>query len=175
MRTKTIHTGAVALVAALAIAVAGCGGDDNSTTNGSASSGSAYGGGGATTSTAASSGGTGVVSVANNPKLGSILVDSSGMTLYYFEKDKGGKSACNGACASVWPPLQTSGKPTAEKAANASMLGTTQRNDGTEQVTYNNLPLYTYTGDSKPGDANGNDLDQFGAEWYALTPAGNHP
>ena len=175
MRIKTIHATGAALAAALVIAIAGCGGGDNSTTNGSASSGSAYGGGGATTSTPASSGSAGVVSVANNPKLGSILVDSGGMTLYYFEKDKGGKSACNGACASVWPPLQTSGTPQGEKGAKSSMLGTTKRTDGTEQVTYNNLPLYTYTGDSKPGDTNGNDLDQFGAEWYALTPAGKHP
>ena len=174
MRTNTIYAGGAALVATLAIAIAGCGGSDNGTT-----SGSAYGGGATTTSTQASggaaAGGAALVSVSDNPKLGKILVDSGGNTLYYFKKDKGGKSACYGACASVWPPQTTSGTPKGEKGAQASMLGTTKRTDGTEQVTYNNFPLYTYQGDSKPGDTNGNDFTQFGGEWYALTPAGTEP
>ena len=160
-------------IAALAVIAAGCGGgnDDSST------SGGGYGGGGgsSTKSSTASSGGSGVVSVANNPKLGSILVDSKGDTLYYFEKDKGGKSACYGACATVWPPYTASGTPKGEKGAQASKLGTSKRSDGTTQVTYAGFPLYTYQGDSKPGDTNGNDFKQFGAEWYALTPAGKHP
>jgi predicted lipoprotein with Yx(FWY)xxD motif len=175
MRTNTIYAGGAALVVTLAIAIAGCGGDDNGTTGG----GGAYGGGAPTTSTQASggatAGGAALVSVSDNPELGMILVDSGGNTLYYFKKDKGGKSACYSACASVWPPQTTSGAPKGEKGAQASMLGTTKRTDGTEQVTYNDFPLYTYTGDSKAGDTNGNDLDQFGAEWYALTPQGTKP
>jgi predicted lipoprotein with Yx(FWY)xxD motif len=159
-------------LATLAIVAAGCGGgDDNST---SAGGGGAYGGGG-TSAPASSGGGTGVVSVADNPKLGSILVDSKGNTLYYFLKDKNGKSSCYGACAGVWPPYTTSGSPKGEKGAQASKLGTTKRTDGSTEVTYNGFPLYTYTGDSKPGDTNGNDFEQFGAEWYALTPAGEKP
>jgi predicted lipoprotein with Yx(FWY)xxD motif len=159
-------------LATLAIVAAGCGGgDDNST---SAGGGGAYGGGG-TSAPASSGGGTGVVSVADNPKLGSILVDSKGNTLYYFLKDKNGKSACYGACAGVWPPYTTSGSPKGEKGTQASKLGTTKRTDGSTEVTYNGFPLYTYTGDSKPGDTNGNDFEQFGAEWYALTPAGEKP
>jgi predicted lipoprotein with Yx(FWY)xxD motif len=173
MRTRNLFAAGAAAAAALAIAVAGCGGGSD---NGN--SGGAYGGGGSTTTTTTAGGGGGgaaVVSVADNPKLGQILVDSKGDTLYYFEKDKGGKSACNGACASVWPPLQTGGAPTGTKGAQASKLGTTKRTDGTEQVTYADFPLYTYQGDSKPGDTNGNDFTQFGAEWYALTPGGKHP
>lgn len=166
----TLASAAIALLA-LAIVAAGCGNDDNNT---NAGGGSAYGGGGSTTTTAASSGGAAVViSVADNPKLGEILVDSNGNTLYYFLKDKNGKSACYGACASVWPPV--TGSPKGENGAQASKLGTTKRTDGGEQVTYNGFPLYTYEGDKKPGDTNGNDFEQFGAEWYALTPAGDKP
>jgi predicted lipoprotein with Yx(FWY)xxD motif len=173
---------AFAATALLALVAVGCGGgsDNGGSANASGGGGgSAYGGGnyggGAKTATPASTGGAAVVSVANNPKLGSILVDSKGNTLYYFLKDKGGQSSCNGACAAAWPPYTTSGSPKAEKGAKSSMLGTTKRTDGSTQVTYNNFPLYTYTGDSKPGDTKGNDITQFGGEWYALTPAGTKP
>ena len=106
------------------------------------------------------------------PKLGKVIVDAKGFTLYDFHKDKGGKSACYGACAKVWPPLLSEGQPQAGEGAMASKLGTTKRKDGTLQVTYAGWPLYTYEADKKPGDANGNDIDSFGAEWYALQPSG---
>jgi predicted lipoprotein with Yx(FWY)xxD motif len=69
----------------------------------------------------------------------------------------------------------TSGAPQPQKGAKASLLGTTKRSDGSTQVTYAGHPLYTYTGDSAPGQANGNDLSQFGAQWYALMPSGQEP
>jgi predicted lipoprotein with Yx(FWY)xxD motif len=165
-------------IAAFALIAAGCGGDDNNSGGGGGSGGGGvYGGGGSTKTTGASSGGSGVVSVSDNSKLGKIIVDSQGNTLYYFLKDKqnGGSSACSGACAQVWPPYTASGSPKGENGASASMLGTISRSDGSKQVTYNGWPLYTYVGDKKPGDTNGNDLEQFGAEWYALTPAGQKP
>jgi len=182
IRSKLVVPGAAIAVLALAIIAAGCGSSYSSNSNSSTSAssgGGAYGGGGSsTTSTTASSGGAAaVVSVANNPKLGKILVDSKGMTLYYFEKDKKGgtSSTCSGACASVWPPVTTSGTPKGTNGAQASKLGTIKRSDGSSEVTYNGWPLYTYASDTKPGDAKGNDLKQFGASWYALTPAGVHP
>jgi len=101
-----------------------------------------------------------------------VLVDSEGLTLYYFEKDKGGKSACYGACASAWPPLTTSGAPRAMNGAQSSKLGTTERKDGTTQVTYAGWPLYTYIADKQPGEDNGTDVDAFGAPWYPLHPNG---
>jgi len=105
--------------------------------------------------------------------LGPILVDSSGRTLYLFEKDKGDKSNCSGACATAWPPLTTSAKPTTATGVTASLLGTTKRADGKTEVTYNGHPLYTYVGDGAPGQTSGEGVDQFGAEWYVLSAHGN--
>jgi predicted lipoprotein with Yx(FWY)xxD motif len=147
----------------LVLAVAGCGDGDSS------GSGGAYGGQGGSNQTDA------VVATADVGDLGTILVDSAGRTLYDFHKDKGSTSSCYGACAGAWPPLLTDGDPQAQGAAERSMLGTTKRKDGTLQVTYNGWPLYTYAGDKAPGEANGNDIEQFGAEWYALLPSGQEP
>lgn len=115
---------------------------------------------------------SGKVSTAST-SLGTVLVDAQGRTLYLFKADKGTKSACSGACASAWPPLRVSGKPTVGGGATASELGTTQRSDGQPEVTYNGHPLYTYTGDSKSGDVNGQGLTAFGAAWFALSPSGS--
>lgn len=104
--------------------------------------------------------------------LGRIIVDGRGRTLYLFEKDKHGKSACAGQCAAFWPPLIASGKPLATAGAKASLLGTTKRADGRLQVTYNHHPLYRFVKDTKKGQTNGEEVDAFGAEWYALSPAG---
>jgi predicted lipoprotein with Yx(FWY)xxD motif len=107
-------------------------------------------------------------------KLGKVLVNSKGVTLYLFEKDKNGKSACSGACAAAWPPLLTKGKPTASGGASAAKLGTTKRSDGTTQVTYNRHPLYTFIKDAnKAGSTQGQGVDAFGAEWYVVGTKGN--
>jgi predicted lipoprotein with Yx(FWY)xxD motif len=105
-------------------------------------------------------------------KLGTMLVDGRGRTLYLFQADKGTTSTCDGACASVWPPLTTAGSPIAGAGVSASKLGTTTRGDGTTEVTYNGHPLYTYAGDSAPGQTTGQGSDDFGAEWYAVWAAG---
>jgi predicted lipoprotein with Yx(FWY)xxD motif len=175
---------ALCLAAAVAVAIAGCGGGDSTGSGGAyggksgnkpaseTSEASAKGGYGESTET---SGADGIVSAARVGDLGTILVDSEGRTLYDFHKDKGSKSACYGACAGAWPPVLSEGDPQAQGPADRSMLGTTKRKDGTVQVTYNGWPLYTYAGDQNPGEANGNDIDEFGAEWYALQPNGQEP
>lgn len=112
-----------------------------------------------------------VVSTAKN-KLGRILVDSRGRTLYLFGKDRSGRSACTGKCATFWPPLIASGTPRAAGGAKASLIGTTKRADGRRQVTYNHHPLYRFVQDTKRGQANGEELSAFGAKWYAVSPAG---
>jgi predicted lipoprotein with Yx(FWY)xxD motif len=111
------------------------------------------------------------VAVASS-ELGRVLVDGRGRTLYLFQKDKHGKSTCSGNCTSPWPPLITSGKPRATAGAQASLLGTTKRGDGRLQVTYNHHPLYTFIKDTRKGQTNGEELDAFGAEWYAVSAAG---
>jgi predicted lipoprotein with Yx(FWY)xxD motif len=111
------------------------------------------------------------VAVANTA-LGRVLVDRRGHTLYLFAKDSRGTSACSGKCAGFWPPLITSGKPLATAGAKASLLGTTRRADGRLQVTYNHHPLYTFVKDTRKGQTNGEELNVFGAEWYAVSTAG---
>ena len=100
--------------------------------------------------------------------VGDVLTGPSGRTLYLFEKDKSPKSTCSGECANDWPPLMASGKPAAGSGVKASMLGTTKRSDGKEQVTYNGHPLYYFEGDKKAGQTAGQGVDAFGAEWYVV-------
>jgi predicted lipoprotein with Yx(FWY)xxD motif len=159
-RSRTITFLATAAAVPLAaLVVAGCGGGGGEAT-------------GAPAPPKTASGGLATVGVANSG-LGKILVNSSGRTIYLFKKDSGMRSACSGACASAWPPVRASGKPTVGGGANASLVGTTARSDGKPQVTYNGQPLYLYQGDQKPGDTNGQGLTGFGAPWWVLSPAGN--
>ncbi len=113
--------------------------------------------------------------VVASSSLGDVLVDAQGRTLYLFGADVGTKSACFGACAENWPPLVASGTPTVENGAATSLVGTTTRTDGEEQVQviYNGHPLYLFAGDQKAGDTNGQGLNAFGGIWSALTSTGN--
>ena len=104
--------------------------------------------------------------------LGRVVTDSRGRTLYLFEKDKHGRSACSGVCSTYWPPLLTSGKPVATGGVSASLLGTIRRANGTRQVTVAGHPVYLFFGDGKRGQTNGEGLTDFGASWYALSPSG---
>jgi predicted lipoprotein with Yx(FWY)xxD motif len=108
--------------------------------------------------------------------LGRILVDSKGITLYDFVKDKGTTSACYGACAALWPPLLTQHKPIAGPGVKASLLGTTKRKDGKLEVTYGGHPLYYFVTDRRPGQTTGQGVNQFGGPWWVITSAGkeNH-
>jgi|SRR5579884_206351 len=121
-----------------------------------------------------SDGGPATVKLSSSPH-GRFLVDGKGHTLYLFEKDDGGESYCNGACASVWPPLETSVSPKATGGVDAAGLGTFTRDDGDRQVTYHGHPLYYYAADaSTPGRTRGEDVNQFGSSWY-LVDAGGKP
>jgi predicted lipoprotein with Yx(FWY)xxD motif len=125
---------------------------------------------------AGANGGKGaVVKVAKAGGLGQVIVNSKGMTLYDFHKDKGKTSSCYGKCAEAWPPLLTNGSPKATGGAVSSLLGTTKRKDGTTQVTYKGHPVYGFVGDKKPGEANGNGITAFGGQWHALHPNGEEP
>jgi predicted lipoprotein with Yx(FWY)xxD motif len=103
-------------------------------------------------------------------KAGTVVVNSSGLTLYSFAHDSKNKSTCYGACAKVWIPLTTTGSVLVKSGSGLSqtLVGKAKRTDGTTQVTYNGHPLYHYTGDTKPGQQNGQNKMQFGARWYVV-------
>jgi predicted lipoprotein with Yx(FWY)xxD motif len=108
--------------------------------------------------------------------LGRVLVDGRGFTLYVFAPDKrSGTSRCYGNCASGWPPLVLPNgvnEAPAGSGVRTALLGTTQRTDGTVQVTYDKWPLYLWVVDSAPGDVTGQDLNNLGGKWYVITAQG---
>jgi predicted lipoprotein with Yx(FWY)xxD motif len=109
------------------------------------------------------------VFVANNMGLGAVLVNGQGRTIYYFVPERGGSVVCTGQCLNVWPPLfATSMAPTAG-AVLPGQLGVVAR-AGSEQVTYNHWPLYTFAGDTRPDQSNGQGVFGFGGKWFVATP-----
>ncbi len=112
------------------------------------------------------------ISVANDAKLGTILVDGKGMTVYLFVADTGTKSTCYTSCANIWPPVLTGGAPQAGTGADKSLLGTTTRTDGKVEVTYAGHPLYYFIQDKKPGDSTGQGINGFGGLWWVLSVSG---
>ena len=108
----------------------------------------------------------GILMMSNDPKLGDFLVDAKGMTLYMYTKDTAGVSNCTGDCLKAWPPLVA----TADMLAGAGVpgkLGSITRADGIKQVTYNDMPLYYWASDTKPGDTTGQGV---GGVWYMMSP-----
>jgi predicted lipoprotein with Yx(FWY)xxD motif len=107
-------------------------------------------------------------------KLGVILVNSKGRTLYMFKPDKRKRVTCKKSCAVIWPPLKIKAgqRPTAGGAAKKSLLGTVKNPSGGRVVTYNRWPLYTYVLDTKPGQAKGQATNLNGGLWYVLSPSG---
>jgi predicted lipoprotein with Yx(FWY)xxD motif len=158
---------------AIAVAVAGCGSSSKSTSNAGAptsnSTGGAYGAPTATQTGAASTGSTLTIGTRSTP-IGTILTGANGRTVYLFEKDKGGKSSCSGACASTWMPVAA--PATAGGGVKAAVLTTTTRSDGTKQAVYNGHPLYYFAADTQPTDTKGQGLHAFGADWYEIGPNG---
>ena len=154
------------LLASAALA-AGCGSSSSSSQTGRASA-PAQGARTAASPGAASA----VLLTTKQSKLGTILAaGDKRLTVYLFEADKGSRSSCSGACASVWPPV--TGNPTAAGHARAAEIGTSARPDGTTQATYKGHPLYYYAKDMDSGDAYGQGSKQFGAGWYVLAPSGS--
>ena len=108
--------------------------------------------------------------VATDPKLGTILVDGKGMTLYMFTNDTANKSNCDANCLKAWPPLLTKTSAVAGGAGvSNSLIGTATLADGTKIVTYNKMPLYYWAADTKAGDATGQGVNDV---WYVIGPDG---
>jgi predicted lipoprotein with Yx(FWY)xxD motif len=106
--------------------------------------------------------------------VGTVLVDGAGYTLYLFEPDRQSTPTCTGSCTSAWPPLvlPAGASPKAGAGAQAGLVGEVARSDGGNQVTYNRWPLYRWVGDTRPGVATGQGLDNFGGLWFVVTPDG---
>jgi predicted lipoprotein with Yx(FWY)xxD motif len=155
-------------LAALALTVSACASSGSSSS--SAANTPAAGGNSSSSSSAAAAGGNTV----SEKAIGSqqVLVDSQGMTLYWFAPDTSTKSNCSGSCATYWPPVK--GPVTAGSGVTGT-LGTITRSDGTMQATYMGHPLYTYIGDKSPGQAKGNGLNLSGGLWYEMTVSGSTP
>ena len=114
----------------------------------------------------------GAVVALRKTAIGSLLVDSHGRTLYLFEKDRNGVSMCNTACLSYWPAFTSRATPRAGKGVQQSLLRLSRAHNGVRQVTYAGHPLYTFVGDKRAGQTTGEGLNNFGADWYALTAGG---
>ena len=140
----------IALVAVGAFALAACGEDEPSVQAGGADD-------------------EAIVEVASSD-LGDILVDPEGRTVYLFLNDTDGENTCYDDCEANWPPLVADGDPVAGDGVDASKLGTTERTDGTVQVTYGGMPLYHFAGDEAAGDTNGQEI---GDVWYVVAPDGS--
>ena len=155
----------VAGLAALALTVSACG-SSGSSSSGTAANTPAAGG---SSSAAAAGGNTVAVKTIGSQQ---VLVDSQGMTLYWFAIDTPTKSNCSGSCATYWPVVK--GPVTAGSGVTGT-LGTITRSDGTKQATHLGHPLYTYVGDKGPGQNKGNGLNISGGLWYEMTVSGSTP
>ncbi|MGH2987183.1 MAG: COG4315 family predicted lipoprotein [Solirubrobacterales bacterium] len=104
-------------------------------------------------------------------QFGEILFDGSDQAIYLFDKESSKTSECYGDCAEAWPPVLTEGDPQAGGGADAKLLGTTERDDGSTQVTYDGHPLYYYAHEG-PGEVLCHNVDEFGGLWLVLEPSG---
>jgi predicted lipoprotein with Yx(FWY)xxD motif len=157
---------AVGAIGAVALVAAAC-------SSGGSTSTTATGGGGSSTPTSGAA--AAAVVLTGSTAHGTVLTDNAGKTLYHFTPDGTGAPTCTGSCSSLWPPLTVpTGTAHVMGAAgvSASNLGTVARSDGTLQVTYKGMPLYSYTGDSKAGDANGQGV---GGIWFVTTASSTAP
>ncbi len=119
----------------------------------------------------------GSVKVAESAEHGSYLTDAEGRALYLFEADTKGEGdaapmvSCTGECLDRWPPFHAAGDVQAGDMVDAAKLGTVEH-EGEMMVTYNGWPLYYFVEDAAPGDTKGHDIEEFGGEWYLITPEG---
>jgi len=161
----------------IGLAVAGCGDDDDSDEPTTATQPAAEGGGKGAAQEKKAAGakdeaakpGT-EVTVADS-QFGQVLFDGDDQAIYLFDKESTDRSECYGACAEAWPPVLTEGGPVAGKGADAKLLGTTERDDGSTQVTYGGHPLYYYV-DDPAGEVLCHNFEEFGGLWLVVTPGG---
>jgi predicted lipoprotein with Yx(FWY)xxD motif len=167
MNLKTVGAASAAIV----LIMAGCSSNDSGSASPSSAAAPSTSASSAASSpsASASASASGDLAVADS-KFGDIIVDSKGMTAYYFTKDKkdSGKSVCTGECLAAWPAIEaTSDTPTGDGIT--AKLGTITRDDGTKQVTVDGMPVYLWAKDKAPGDVTGQGV---GKVWYVIAPDG---
>jgi predicted lipoprotein with Yx(FWY)xxD motif len=154
---------AVAGTALAVLAMTGCASSSKPAATGAAATGAASG--------APAASGPAVVATADGA-MGAFLTDGAGRSLYLWLGDPSSTSMCTGQCATYWPPLLTSGAPTASGMADSKLLATSKRADGTSQVTYSGHPVYYFSGDKTAGATNGQGQNAFGHLWWVVSPTG---
>lgn len=169
IRSRGAWVALSALVLAAAL-LGGCGGSGSTTTTSTAGVGGVSDGAG-----------TAVLTTRTTPDPVRIVADADGMTVYEFRRDnpmlyqftRDPAPTCYGACAAIWSPVLTDEPPLARAGAEPAMVGTIKRRDGGLQVTYDDHPLYLFTGDRHPGEMNGQEVHSFGAGWHAVERDGD--
>lgn len=169
---------ALAVVAiAAGLGVTGCGGDDESSDpepsgGGTAAESPVTEEASAEKAAAQKEAAAGTTVKLGDSQYGRILFGGNDQAIYLFDKEGGPTSECYGECAAAWPPVLTEGEPRAAGGASAGMLGTTERDDGSVQLTYNGHPLYYYAHEG-PGEVTCHDVEEFGGLWLVLDAAGD--
>jgi predicted lipoprotein with Yx(FWY)xxD motif len=171
-RTRQLAGLLVAATAATVLAACGSSSSSSTTKHAAATTSSGYSVGSNASATTSNASASSVTVKTAKGKQGTYLVGPNGHALYLWVADKNGKSVCSGACAKIWPPLLTSGKPSASGGAMSADLGTIKRSDGKTQVTYKGHPLYYFVVDSGPGTTKGQGSQSFGARWWLIAPSG---
>lgn len=168
-----------AAVIALAIAGASCGADDaepatttSPTASPSRTSPTSTAAPSAARSKPAKSTARGTTITTAGSEYGEILWGPKRQVVYIWQSEPSSKPQCYGDCATLWPPVLTTGTPRAAGGVDASLLGTTKRSDGSNQVTYNGHPLYYYAHEG-PGEVECHDIATHGGLWWVVTPAGD--
>jgi predicted lipoprotein with Yx(FWY)xxD motif len=112
-----------------------------------------------------------VLSANSTAKLGTVVIDGLGWTLYRFDADSATppRSACTGSCAEQWPPVLMQAGTPAYEGVDPSVVGTVARDDGRQQVTIGGWPVYRHASDSQPGAVDGQGAQ---GQWFAVTPSG---
>jgi len=152
--------------------VAGCGGDDDDSSDSDSGTSATAAAEATTTDTAeATPAPKGTTIKVSDSQFGQIIFDADDQAIYLFDKDSGSTSECYGECAAEWPPVLTKGDPQAGAGAKPGLLGTTERTDGTTQVTYGGHPLYYYAHE-EPGQVLCHNVEGFGGLWLVVEPSG---
>lgn len=170
--------------AVLGLGLAGCGGGGDAADGGEASNPGGGqgagdrptpphpGGGGASVAGADAARGRGTVIAIGESQYGTILFDGDRRAIYVFDAEEGPRPRCYGDCATAWPPVLAKGDPRpGDGVVDASLIGTTERDDGATQVTYDGHPLYYYRPDP-PGEVLCQNVEEFGGLWLVVRPSG---